>query len=352
MYIGAKFLFRIILFFAFTWIFLHCLLPFLLPFLLGLGLAWAAEPAVRLLRGRLKLPRLLASGISVTCCFLLLVLAFLSLLALLIRGLAPLTEILPDLAETASSGLELLKSWLLSLSDRGPQSLRPVLRGQILELFSDSTAFLGQGLKYGLSLAGGILTHIPDRALTLFTALISGYMFSVRLPKLKDWFLELISRPRLQALCELFRGLRSTLGGWLLAQVKLFLTAFFILSAGFFLLRIPYAPLWALGTAFLDALPLLGTGIVLLPWSLIFFLQGSSVKALGMLALYVTAALSRSLLEPRFVGKQLGLDPLLTLAAIYIGYRLWGFPGMILSPLLAVTGLSLLPRQEGPDKSS
>ena len=331
---------------------MHCLLPFLLPFLLGLGLAWAAEPAVRLLRRRLKMPRILASGISVTLCFLLLILLFFSLLALLIRGLTPLARILPDLAETASSGLELLKSWLLSLSQRGPQSLRPVLQQQIQALFSDSTAFLGQGLKYGFSLAGGILTHIPDQAFTLFTALISGYMISARLPKLKKWFLQLISRPRLQALCEILSRLRRTLGGWLLAQAKLFLTAFCILFAGFSLLKIPHALLWALGTAFLDALPLLGTGMVLIPWSLIFLLQGSPVKALGLLALYVTAALSRSLLEPRFVGKQLGLDPLLTLAAIYIGYRLWGFPGMIFSPLLAVTGLSLVPRPEEPDKSS
>ena len=113
----------------------------------------------------------------------------------------------------------------------------------------------------------------------------------------------------------------------------------------------PYAPLWAAAIALLDALPVLGTGIVLIPWSIVSFLQADAPRALGLLAVYVTATLTRSLPEPRFVGRQLGLDPLITLAAIYCGYRLWGIGGMILSPLVAVTAFQLLPGPADSGKS-
>jgi predicted PurR-regulated permease PerM len=64
------------------------------------------------------------------------------------------------------------------------------------------------------------------------------------------------------------------------------------------------------------------------------------------LGLYAAVALARSVLEPRFLGKQLGLDPLITLIALYAGYRLWGIGGMIIAPMLAVAAVQLLPRQQ------
>ena len=115
--------------------------------------------------------------------------------------------------------------------------------------------------------------------------------------------------------------------------------SFAIVCGGFLLLRIPYAPVWAALTALVDAIPILGTGTVLLPWALICFLQGETVRALGLLGTYAVAMLSRSILEPRLVGKQLGLDPLVTLAALYTGFRIWGIAGMILSPVICVAVL-------------
>ena len=72
-------------------------------------------------------------------------------------------------------------------------------------------------------------------------------------------------------------------------------------------------------------------------------LQGNIAQAVGLLGIYVVVAITRSVLEPRLLGKHLGLDPLATLAALYVGYKLWGILGMILSPLLAVTALQLFP---------
>ena len=113
-------------------------------------------------------------------------------------------------------------------------------------------------------------------------------------------------------------------------------------AIAFLLLRVRSGILWAAVVALLDALPALGTGVILVPWSLVCFLQGSHARGLGLLGAYAVAAILRSVLEPKLVGKQLGLDPLVTLVALYAGFRLWGLPGMILAPLLAVIIAQLL----------
>ena len=98
-----------------------------------------------------------------------------------------------------------------------------------------------------------------------------------------------------------------------------------------------------LAVSLVDALPVLGTGTVLVPWAVICFLQGEGARAIGLLGVYAVVTLSRSMLEPKLVGRHLGLDPLVTLMALYAGYRLWGVGGMIFAPLLAVTIMQVTP---------
>ena len=93
----------------------------------------------------------------------------------------------------------------------------------------------------------------------------------------------------------------------------------------------------------MDAFPILGTGTILLPWALVYFLQADSARAIGLVSLYVTVTLVRSALEPKLLGRHLGLDPLITLMVMYAGYKLWGISGMLLAPILAVIAIQILP---------
>lgn len=130
--------------------------------------------------------------------------------------------------------------------------------------------------------------------------------------------------------------MRTTLGGWLRAQLKLMGITFLILNAGLLLLRVRYPVLAALVITVVDALPVFGTGTILIPWALALFLQGETKTGIGLVILYGAAALSRQALEPRLVGKQVGLNPVLTLLALYTGYRLLGVGGMIVFPIAAM----------------
>ena len=323
------------------WLGLKVLLPLCFPFLLGAALALLAEPVVGFLWKRAKFPRPLAAGVGVTAAFGALGVLFVLACGLLVREMSALAGILPDLTRTARSGVILLRDWLLELTARTPQSVQPLLQRNVEGLFSGGSGLLDKGLGYVLGLAGNMLSHVPDSALNLGTGVISAFMISAKLPgirlRLRGW----IPQEKLRSLLETLTRLRRAVGGWALAQLKLTGVTLGILLAGLLILRVPYAPLWAAGICLLDALPVLGTGTVLLPWSLVAFLQGDRARAVGVLGIYLVISLTRSVLEPRLVGKQLGLDPLVTLFALYAGYRLWGLGGLILAPLITVTAVQV-----------
>jgi len=90
----------------------------------------------------------------------------------------------------------------------------------------------------------------------------------------------------------------------------------------------------ALGIAIFDALPVLGTGGIMVPWIAIALLNGKIPLAVGLAILYAIVLVVRNIIEPRIVGNQLGLHPLVTLSAIYAGFKLMGVMGMILFPIM------------------
>lgn len=342
---GTKSVLSLLLICLILWLGGKYILPLCFPFLLGTGLALLAEPVVRFLCGRLRLPRGAAAGIGVAGVSLGISILFLMLCAFLVRELGILAGILPDLTDTARSGINLLQNWMLNLAEKTPQSVRPLLVQNVTGLFSGGTALLDRVFSYVLGLAGSILSHVPDSALSLGTTVISGFMISARLPRLRRWIRENLPREKLQPMFRAMKRIRIAVGGWLMAQLRLAGVTMGILLAGFLILRIPYALLWAFGVSLLDALPVLGTGTVLLPWGLICLLQGDKARAIGLVGVYAVISLTRSVMEPKLVGRQLGLDPLATLFALYAGYKLWGIGGMILSPLLAVTVVQLIPKK-------
>lgn len=328
--------------FAGAILFFRYLLPLLLPFLLGAGLAVAAEPLVRFLCGRLHLKRPLATGISISMAFSFLALAVMVLCAFLIRELRNLAGLLPQLENTLQSGMDTASLWLLDLAQKAPGELGVLLTQNVSSLFSGGDAVLSRAADFLLKLASGILSHVPDSALSLGTGIIASFMISAKLPKIRSWLHQKLQAAQIESAVSTLKRLKTALGGWLKAQLKLSSVTFGLALAGLFLLRIPNAPLWALLVALVDAFPILGTGTVLVPWSILSFLQGDHFLAFGLLGLYAAAALTRSVLEPRLLGKQLGLDPLVTLMALYAGFQLWGIGGMILAPILAVAATQLL----------
>ena len=124
------------------------------------------------------------------------------------------------------------------------------------------------------------------------------------------------------------------------SYLLIMLLTFSILLLGLTLLRIRYALLMAFVIAILDILPVIGLGAVLIPWALWSFASSNSALGIGLIILYGVAVIIRQIAEPKIVGKNLGLNPLLTIILMYIGFSLFGVIGLVLVPIGTVALLS------------
>lgn len=318
------------------------ILPVVLPFLLGGLVALAAEPAVCFGQKRLKMSRGLSAGIGVSVTLVLLAGIIFLLGAVTVKELGNLAGAVPDL----STGAAVLEDWLISVADRAPDGIRPLAQRTVLDFFDSGSAMMQQLTSRIPAALPGILSGLGNSVLGVGTGILAAFLISARLPELRRKLQERLPKSWHEKYLPALKRVKTGIWGWLKAQGKLSLVTWGIVSAGFVVLQIPYGILWAALVAVVDAVPILGTGTVLVPYALVSYLQGNGLQAVGLLCTYAAAVITRTVLEPRLVGRQLGLDPLLTLLSLYVGYRFWGIPGLLFTPILASMVKSLLTAKE------
>ena len=317
-----------------AWLVAKYLLPLLFPFGFGLALAWAAEPAVKAGAKYLKLPRWAASGLGVTATLVLAGVLFGIIGAALVREVGVLAGKLPALEDTARQSLNTLRGIVDDAITRVPDGMRSVAQRSVDRLFS-SQSVMEQVSGRVPGAITGFLGKIPKGALTAGTGILSGFLISIRLPRLKKTLADRLPEKVRTHILPALKRTKAALVAWLKAQAKLMGITFAILLVGFLLLRIPYGILWAALVAVVDAVPILGTGTILIPWALVCLLQGKQLLAIGGVVIYGGTFVTRTALEPKIIGRSLNLDPLLTLLFLYVGFRFWGFLGLVFTPIVA-----------------
>ena len=189
------------------------------------------------------------------------------------------------------------------------------------------------------AIAMAVAKAVPSIFLFLTVALMSSYYFSVS------------ERSAWRTLVGLAGGEESALGGRLdrlgtrvtyaakryaRAYLLLMLITFVEMFIGFCVIGVKYAFLLASVVAIVDFLPVLGAGTVLVPWAVVSFINGDVRTGAGLLIIFGVSLIVRQIAEPKIVGASLGLHPFVSLAAVYIGFVLFGFAGMLLAPAVAM----------------
>ncbi len=321
---------------AALWLFFGVLFPWLLPFFIALGLAWLLERPVQLLVRKFHLRRWVASAL---CTLALVVLLCGGLGLLLWRAgyeLALLLGRLPTLLAglpTMGRGLE---RWAYRFIVALPLQFQEFFKEALAELINRGIALPNRLYDTLAKWVTGGIVALPRLGLFLFTTALATYFSSASRTELIA-FLRRQMPARWQGPLEESKSvLRGAFGHWLRAQGLLMLITFGILTAGLLLMRVDLALLLAALIALVDALPIFGTGTVLIPWAAVTLLGGDWRQAAGLVALYGIVWLVRSVLEPKLVGQRVGLHPLAALFAMYIGFSALGVPGMIAAPLVAI----------------
>ena len=181
---------------------------------------------------------------------------------------------------------------------------------------------------------GRLAASLPDALVTAVFTLAAIVLLATYRQDVVGFLRRQIPPQRLEALQQLRRYLREALLGWCKAQGILAAVTFALLLGGLFFLRVENALLLAALVALLDALPLFGAGVALIPWALAELLLANTGRAAGLALLFALILAVRNVLEPHIVGRQIGLHPLVSLISFYLGWRLAGLTGMLLAPIL------------------
>lgn len=189
-----------------------------------------------------------------------------------------------------------------------------------------------------VSAASNVAAAIPSLFIQIVLMIISSFFLAADYHEIK---LFLLRQMGIKA-ARLFMQIKGYVVGTLFACIGSYCIiasiTFVELSIGLRLLGLRHATLIAFCIAIFDILPVMGTGGVMIPWTVLALLQGKITFGLGLLMVYVVITIIRNIIEPKIVGGQLGLHPVVTLASMFLGAQLFGAIGLFGFPI----GLSLL----------
>lgn len=321
----------------------------LFPFLLAAALAAAVEPAVSFGVKRLHLRRgFCAAAATLFLLFLLGGLASFFAATLVMQGKTLLSRLPLQLDALTQPGAKMAQR-LARLLSAAPLWLQEY----VSDFFADFGAALSAALRafgaWALAKLGSFAAALPRTVLTAATSVLAVFFTSLSFPTLRESAKRLFPSAQLSAT---LRSVRQTLLRWLRAQGILFSLTFSELFLGFTLLGSDVALLLAFLTALVDLLPVLGTGTVLLPWALAALLGGNALRAIGLAALYLLTLSVRSVTEPKLLASLAGVPPIVSLAAMYLGFCLLGVTGMVLFPLFLILGVNLFRAKKEGQKAA
>ena len=319
---------------AIAYILLKYLLPLLTPFIIAWLVVTATTRASESLSAKLKIPKKIVRLIASLTLVLVLSLAT----GLLVwQSISAMWRFLSDIGEGGI--LELVEK--LFSSDRPlfgnlvPKEIADLIGSSLDSLISGATSALASG-------ATRLISGLPTAFLFLIVTIISIIYLALDYEGIQSFILGLLPKKLSSRMSDIRHGLISVMGKYIRSYGLILLITYGIIFIGLSLLRVEHSPIIALLIAFLDILPVIGVGTVLVPWSVISLALGNKFLGIGLILLFVVNAVLRQFIEPKILGKSLNIHPLVSLGAIYLGYAIFGFMGLFILPLVAVAVSAVL----------
>lgn len=309
---------------------LNFVLILFFPFLLGALLGALLEPLVEIANSKLKLPKSISAFVTLLV-FVGGILASLTwVVARVITELIKLSNSFPLYAEKFIIGLEyaLGQIRILYFALDIPQDLL----NKVLEQLEGLSHTALNAINWVI----GMLTAVPSGILTMIFAFISSYFFIKDKEKIVQVAYEIFPARVGNFLHKIGGETGSAIIGYIRAQLILMLITMAQTLLGLYFLKVDYVLLLTIFVGFLDFLPVLGPGIIFVPWAIISFLSGNVSFAIALVVLYSILSLVRQVLQPKIVGDYIGIHPLETLISLYVGFKLLGIIGIIIGPILLV----------------
>ena len=313
-----------------AFLFFKYLFVALLPFLISWGAAFALRPAVNFVSRKTRIPiKAVSVVLTMLCVFI-----GLGLIALFsFFAIKEAWEFFSSLA-----------------SDERVIDILAKITNPIGALFGDSeasnalTEHIGSAIEEGISglvarlvsLLSDIAASIPGVLFFILITVIASIYFALDIDRINAWIKGLLPKKWSDRMIKLKGNCLSAGVKYVRSYLIIMGITFVVILAGLLILRAENAILLSVIIAILDLLPIIGVGTVLVPWSIAQLLLGNTGMGIGLIILLVVHEFVRQVAEPKIIGKNLGVHPIVSLLLLYVGYSVLGLVGILFVPLLAV----------------
>ncbi|MCI8387704.1 MAG: sporulation integral membrane protein YtvI [Clostridiales bacterium] len=331
-----------------------------MPFLLGFLIAALINPPVRYLSTKFDLNRR-PTGILILLIFYATIGMLITIIVVrLVVMFGELSSSLPDIyTGTVEPAIGKVFDYINGIVDKldgffgGEDSGR--FSSELGELFTSVKSSLGGAVSdisvKALTKLSSIAASIPGVIVELLFAVISSFFFTIDYESILSYAKKTLPTKTVGFLTELRSRFLVTIGRYFRSYALIMLITFAELSLGLMIIGADNPFFVALSISLFDILPVLGTGGIMVPWAAVRMIAGDYGFAIGLIVIWVIISIVRNIIEPKIVGKQVGLHPLATLIAMFVGTKLFGIIGLFLLPMSLAIAISLV-REKNPAENS
>ncbi|MCL2120742.1 MAG: sporulation integral membrane protein YtvI [Clostridiales bacterium] len=316
------------------YVFLKYLMPAITPFLIGSLVAVSLRPLAKWVAGVTKVKQKWMAVIILVL-FYSIVGTLLTISGIrLASAISHFFSVIPDYYRSTIEPAvrQSLNTLIILFQEIDPtlQATIQSLSGNVISSMANLVTTVSTAV---LNWVTGFAGAFPGFMINFLITVLASFYVSADYPGIKSFILKQLSQEKLQLLRQIKNNTFKFFGSYIKACCIMTLIMFVELLIGFFLIGVRNAPGLALVIALFDALPVVGTGTILIPWIIVSIISGELSRALKLAILYGVVLVVRNTIEPKVVGMQIGLYPLITLLCMYLGASLFGIVGLIVFPL-------------------
>lgn len=303
------------------------LLPLVIPFLIAYLGAGLMAPMVRFLQKKMRMKRSFATVIVVLLYF-----AFLGTVGLWIvhKLAAEAGQLIQSLGDFETFLQEKLKVFCYAAEENFGLEHDTIYLAAASGVSQITAKVEEEAMPLVMSNSLPIVKTLFEGIAVVFITLVSMLMICKDYEELQEKRSRMLFAEELE---EVMKKISGAMGAYLKTQGILMLITMGVCVTGLFILKNPYALLLGIMIGLLDALPFIGTGIIFIPWAVLVGIMGEWKLCAGLLLIYGVCYLLRELLEPKLMGRQIGMTSLEMIISMYVGIRLFGLAGVILGPV-------------------
>lgn len=310
------------------------IIPVSVPLIVALLTAMMIEPLVKLVQRKFKWKR----GLSVISVFVF-VLAIISAISYytvntLIGKIIQFTRDAPDYLNSLSGVWIDMQSKLFQYTAGMPDDVVLAIQNEINSLLESFRVMLLHFFSYSKILT--LVAGVPNFLVSFIVYLIALFLFMHELPELKKMVFRHLTNETAEKVQYMVSRINGVVFGFMKAQL---LVSFIILAVtfvGLLLIKPQYAIVMSLVIWIIDVIPILGSIIILAPWSIYEYFSGDIATGTKLAILAAILLIIRRTVEPKVMGSQIGLSPLPTLIAMFIGLKLFGVLGFFIGPFIVI----------------